>query len=270
MPGPRLFPNWEAMVTSFHRWGDLRPSVAVWRGLSLLLFPMLPVIACTSPTGPELVRAQLLNLDVWAFDAPTGLMVTVSGIAEDPIGESQALVATVQVGERTPVEMQLSREICGDSAPEMRACRRLGVMLAPGADHAELHSLLANLDAAWILGFTIGGQAAGVIHVFSGSVLRAMDLISGHPAVEVVELEGVGAPGEGLPGGFDRLVGVTVPTSATDPTPPSARISAADGEEIVVRYRQADGSELIATHTVGSDTDCCPLPMRSRGRRSLR
>lgn len=220
------------------------------RTFRLLVLPFVVVTACSSPTGPEFVQPRLSHLDVWAFNAPSGLMVRVQGTAEDPIQGGQALLATMSAGDGAPVEVELSRLYCGDSSTEMWVCRSLLVILAPGTDLSDLHAFLADIDAAFIDAYTLGGRPAASVHVFSGSVPRAMNRISTHPAVEMVELETTGTPG-GTPGnGLAPWVALTVPTLATDPTPRSAQLSVSEGEELVVRYRQPDGSELLATTTV--------------------
>jgi hypothetical protein len=126
-----------------------------------------PLLACSSGTAPEPVRPQLLQLEVRAFEAPTGPMILVQGTALDSISEGAYLTATLVLDGEVAAEIRLSRMVCGNQPTALRICRQLLVMLHPGRTAGDLHAFLASRDAAFRTTYTLDDMQAGSIEVFS-------------------------------------------------------------------------------------------------------
>jgi hypothetical protein len=176
-------------------------------------------------------------------------MIWIDGVATDGLEEGEAVSASLATSSGDSATVLIQRSLCR-AGSTWRLCRRFLVTLEPGWGTSDLHESLAANDAAFVSAFVFEDVQAGEIEIFNGSADAMRNLLRSHPAIATVDDDLTGDPGQTLPYDNTQYLRTVVPTQNDDPRPPSAALHLAPGDTLTVRYRQPDGTELVANAIV--------------------
>ncbi len=214
--------------------------------LSRTVILVLALLGCDAgPTGPRVpVSLQLERLEPLSSQHDEKLAIEVGAVAVDSVKLSSEEYVSVIVRSTSGGQLaaRLTPAFCEDFTDPGRQyrCSQLRVRLHDDRSIEDLLPLLRQLDAQF-LSVSIF-SASGRVHVFSGSVPRALSAIRAHPAVKRASTVGVGFAS---PGGAQEPVsflGAVLPTTNSEATPEVLRIS--NGDTITATYVQPNGSVL--------------------------
>ncbi len=212
-----------------------------------VLFVLLPLLAAcrNGPTEPTTIvnpALREIRIDTAAL-RPFGALV-VYAVPADPsftLGRNDRIPVSVRTSVGDVETVMVKSRYCWTSDGAQYVCDVFYVGLQ-GGDHAEqLQPYLAEVPAryTWI---SSGGHAAA-IQILDGSLEDAMTRARTWPDVRWVERSSVGHIAGGPPSTGDALAGALA-FDVAGAAPGDGHVQARAGEEIVIEYRQPDGTIL--------------------------